>query len=439
MMVKRSLQRRLTVMLGGAILISGLLSGLISFVLAYSEAKEFQDDTLRQIALLTSRSGGVLPENEGLRHNNAKTSLDDTDARINILHLPGEARPTWLVENLSPGLHTLRIGGERSRIFLQKDVSGKITVVIQPTDIRDELAINSALRTFAPLVIFLPVMAWLIMRIVRNELIPIGNLAGYLDAQPTDRPRPLPDKDVPDEIIPFVHAINRLLDRVVTLLGQQRRFIADAAHELRTPLTALSIQVQNLRQAGSLESMKERILPLQDGIERARRLTEQLLNLARVQAETAEPASVNISEMARGLIAEYLPMAETKNIDLGLDEVAQLILPGTPENFRLILKNGLENALQHIPEGGEVTIKLLYSNDDQSGFEILDNGPGIPVSELGRVLNPFYRLPGKTGGGSGLGLAIAIEAAACQSGSVSLLNRPEGSGLIFRYLQGAKS
>ena len=236
-----------------------------------------------------------------------------------------------------------------------------------------------------------------------------------------------------------MHAINRLLDRVVTLLGQQRRFIADAAHELRTPLTALSIQVQNLRQAGSLESMKERILPLQDGIERARRLTEQLLNLARVQAETAEPASVNISEMARGLIAEYLPMAETKNIDLGLDEVAQLILPGTPENFRLILKNGLENALQHIPEGGEVTIKLLYSNDDQSGFEILDNGPGIPVSELGRVLNPFYRLPGKTGGGSGLGLAIAIEAAACQSGSVSLLNRPEGSGLIFRYLQGAKS
>jgi two-component system, OmpR family, sensor kinase len=142
--------------------------------------------------------------------------------------------------------------------------------------------------------------------------------------------------------------------------------------------------------------------------------------------------------MARGLIAEYLPMAETKNIDLGLDEVAQLTLSGTPENFRLILKNGLENALQYVPEGGEVTIKLLYSNDNGSGFEILDNGPGIPVSELKRVLDPFYRLPGETGEGSGLGLAIAIEAAACQGGSVSLLNRTEGSGLIFRYLQRAK-
>ena len=424
-------------MLGGAILISGLLSGIISFVLAYSEAKEFQDDTLRQIALLTSRSLGALPENKGLRQDNAKMFLDDTESRINILHLPGDARPGWLAEDLSPGLHTLLIGGERSRIFLRKDVSGKLTVVTQPTDIRDELAVNSALRTFAPLVFFLPVMAWLVMRIVRSELMPVGNLAGYLDAQPTHQPRPLPDTDVPNEIIPFVHAINRLLERVNTLMGQQRRFVADAAHELRTPLTALSVQVQNLRRAGSLESMKERILPLQDGIERARKLTEQLLNLARIQAGAAETTSVDISEMARGLIAEYLPLAETKNIDLGLDEAARLTLMGTPENFRLILKNGLENALQYVPEGGEVTIKLLPSNDDGSGFEILDNGPGIPVPELKRVFDPFYRLSAETGEGSGLGLAIAIEAAACQGGRVSLCNRPEDRGLIFRYLQGS--
>jgi signal transduction histidine kinase len=130
-------------------------------------------------------------------------------------------------------------------------------------------------------------------------------------------------------------------------------------------------------------------------------------------------------------------LAETKNIDLGLEEAARLTLSGTPENFRLILKNGLENALQYVSEGGEVTVKLLSSGGGGSGFEILDNGPGIPVPELKRVLDPFYRLPGEIGEGSGLGLAIAIEAAACQGGSVSLLNRPEGQGLIFRYLQGA--
>ncbi len=81
-----------------------------------------------------------------------------------------------------------------------------------------------------------------------------------------------------------MQAINRLLERIGILMGQQRRFVADAAHELRSPLTALSVQSQNLDQAGSLESMRERVVPLQVGIERTRKLTEQLLSLARLQA-----------------------------------------------------------------------------------------------------------------------------------------------------------
>lgn len=436
-MIRRiSLQRRLTLLLGGAILISGMLSALISFVLAYDDAKEFQDDTLRQIAFLTARDTETLPENKGLQNKHGEIPLDDAEARISVIHLPNDSRPAWLAENLSSGLHTLQIDGEQSRIFLRKNIGGKMTAVTQPTDIRNELAINSALRTFAPLVLFLPIMAWLIMRIVRHELAPIKNLAGYLDAQPTDQPRQLPDKNIPREIIPFVQAINRLLKRVTILMGQQRRFIADAAHELRTPLTALSIQVQNLRQAESLEGMRERIQPLHDGIERARKLMEQLLNLARIQAGAAETTSVDISAMARRLIAEYLPLAETKGIDLGLDEAAPLTLSGSPENFRLLLKNGLENALHYTQAGGEVTIRLLSSTNAGAGFEICDNGPGIPVSEQEHVFDPFYRLPHATGTGSGLGLTIAMEAATCQDGRLSLLSRPDGSGVVYRYLQG---
>jgi two-component system OmpR family sensor kinase len=109
-----------------------------------------------------------------------------------------------------------------------------------------------------------------------------------------------------------VHAINRLLERVNHLLGQQRRFIADAAHELRSPLTALSVQAQNLAHAGSLDAVGERLLPLQEGIERARQLTEQLLNLARTQAGSNGRNEVNISLLARELIAEYCPSPRRK-------------------------------------------------------------------------------------------------------------------------------
>lgn len=423
-------------MLGGAILLSGLVAALVSFILAYGEAKEFQDDMLRQIALLTTRSAtSTSTNNEWPRQNQAKIALAEPESRISVIHLlPDAPRPDWLAGNMSSGLHTLDRAGERLRVFLQEDPSGKITVVSQPTETRDEIAINSALRTFAPLLFLLPVMAWLIMRIVRSELRPVRNLADHLDAQPADQPRPLPDKDVPDEIIPFVHAINRLLDRVMNLMGQQRRFVSDAAHELRSPLTALSIQVQNLKQAGSIESMNERILPLQAGIERARKLTEQLLNLARIQAGTAETTTVDVTAMSLKLIAEYLPMAEAKGIDLGLDAEEPLMLSAVSENLRLILKNALENALKYAPVGGEVTLRL-YLDDESAVFEIIDNGPGIPAPEMERVFDPFYRLPGASGEGSGLGLAIAREAAACQGGRVSLLNRPEGRGLIFRYCQ----
>ena len=202
-------------------------------------------------------------------------------------------------------------------------------VVAQLTAMRDEIAINSALQTLIPLLLLLPLLVWLIVRVVRGELAPIARMAKGLDEQPADRPQAIAGDDLPDEITPFVHAINRLLARVNLLIGQQRRFVADAAHELRSPLTALSLQAQNLMHAGSLDAVRERVVPLQDGIERARHLTEQLLSLARTQASVAEESMIDVSEMARELIAERLPLAEAKGIDLGLEETATFSCGGS--------------------------------------------------------------------------------------------------------------
>lgn len=180
--------------------------------------------------------------------------------------------------------------------------------------------------------------------------------------------------------------------------------------------------------------MRERVPPLLDGIERARRLTSQLLSLARTQADTREQVATNVSAMAREMIAEYLPVAEARHIDLGLDEIAPLSLHAEPDALRLIIKNALENALKYTPEGGEVTLRLLNEGGNAI-IEVVDDGPGIPASERKRVFDSFYRMPGTTGEGSGLGLAIAREAANRLGGTVSLHERREGSGLVFRYQQ----
>ena len=433
--MKRSLQWRLSLLLGGAIVISGLVAAIASLILAYAEAKEFQDDMLRQIAMLESRSMRNPAGTDGSSQNNiAELVLADPESRISVIHLPGDRRPEWLAKDLTSGFHTLDTNRERLRVFVKMGPLSKTTVIAQPTDTRDEIAMNSALRTLVPLLLFLPVMAWLIVRIIRRELAPISRLASHLDAQPAERPRQLSDEGVPVEIAPFIQAINRLLKRVNDLMGQQRRFIADAAHELRSPLTGLSVQATNLKQAASLEAMRQRILPLEAGLERARKLTEQVLSLAKTQAERLTSTEVDASAMARELIAQYLPMAEVKGIDLGLSETAPLTLNAAPDILRLVISNALDNALKYVPDAGVVTLRL-YTDDDSAVIEVVDNGPGIPAAERQRVADPFYRIPGTAGEGSGLGLAIAMEAATSLGGSVILLDRPEGSGLVFRYRQ----
>jgi two-component system OmpR family sensor kinase len=432
--MKRSLQRHLSFMLGSAIVLAALVAAAASFSLAYVEAKEFQDDMLRQIATLAAghAAESALPRPQS--SNPADSAISDPESRMSIVHLPKDVRPDWLADDLPPGFHTLTDGTDRLRVFVIDGRQGERTAVAQPTDARDEIAIHSALRTLIPLLLLLPVLAWLIVRIVRSELAPVTRLSKSLDQQPADRPHALSDDDIPDEIRPFIHAINRLLERVNYLMGQQRRFIADAAHELRSPLTALSVQAQNLRQAGSLEAVRERVIPLQAGIERARHLTEQLLSLARTQAEVNGDATADVSTMARELIAEYLPMAEAKGIDLGLEEVMPLSVPASPEVLRLILRNALENALKYTPDGGEVSLRLL-SDDFDTVIEVVDSGPGIPCVERERVFDSFYRMPGAAGQGSGLGLSIAREAAVRLGGTVSVHERQDGPGLVFRYRQ----
>ena len=429
--MKRSLQRHLSLVLGATILLAGLVAAIASFSLAYLEAKELQDDMLRQIATLSpGNNAHSLFRNP--EQDTANGEFDDPESRFTIYHFPLDVQPAWLSRELLPGLHTVDAGTERLRVFVRDDKAGKRTVVTQLTDARDEIAINSALRTLVPLLLLFPVLVWLIVRIIRSELAPIIHLSRRLDEQSADNPHPLADDNLPQEITPFVSAINRLLGRVNLLVGQQRRFIADAAHELRSPLAALSLQAQNLLNAGSLDAMRERAVPLQAGIERAIQLTEQLLNLARTQASNHGVDDINVSVKVREMIAEYLPKAEAKHIDLGLDESEAFSMKAPPEVLTLIIRNALENALKYTPDGGEVTVRLRNHIDDVV-IEVIDNGPGIPRLERESVFESFYRIPGTAGVGSGLGLAIAREASNRLGGTVSLHDKQQGHGLVFRY------
>jgi two-component system OmpR family sensor kinase len=430
--VNHSLQQRLAYMIGLAIVVAGLIAAVASFFFAYFEAEQLQDETLRDIALLTAdRLGNAKADDAGDPQDEL---IDDTGLKLVVVRLSQPGRPAWLPQSLRPGFHTLESDMGRVRVYVSDASQGRPTAVGQPTAVRDQMAMDSALRTLIPVLILLPVLVWLTTHIVNSELAPLRRLAERLDAQSPEDPHPVPDRRVPEEVRSFVHAINRLLTSINRLMGAQRRFIADAAHELRGPLTALSLQAQNLEEASSVEAMRERIDPLKAGIERARRLTEQLLNLAKAQAGKEENRRVDLSTMVRETMEEFVPAAEARGIDLGLAEIERLEVVARPDTLRLILKDALDNALAYTPVGGQVTIRLMREGPDVV-IEVLDTGPGIPIGHREQVFEPFYRIPGSPGSGSGLGLAIARDAAARAGGIVTLHDGPGGLGLLFRYTQ----
>jgi len=425
--MSRSLRGRLSKTLASVILVGGLAASGVSFYLAYDEAQEFQDDTLRQIAVLST---GTRPDNREL--DAVGRSIEDPESRITIVNLPEDPRPDWLPTEIADGLHTLPVPNrhESMRVFVRSVDPAHQLVVAQSTDSRDEIAINSALRTGIPSLLLLPLLVMALAWVVGRELRPLRRLAGRLDEQSSLHLDTLPRQGLPDEITPFVDAINRLMERVNRLASKQRRFIADAAHELRTPLAALSLQAQNLAKADSAEQMQERLLPLQQGVERARKLTVQLLDLARLQERTSVPVTVDLPMLCRELITETLPLADAKRIDLGMGDVVGSI-ESDPETLRLILGVGLENALRYTPKGGEVTLRLRQTATARH-IEILDSGPGIPDGEIERAFEPFHRLTNhQEKHGSGLGLAIAREAAGSIGAELRLHNRHDRPGLIF--------
>lgn len=429
----QSLLRRLWLWMTVSVVLVGLGTAALSYFFGYQEANELQDTQLRQIASLAHRWGNV-PDSA---LNPAGADVDK-DARIVVQRLgaPVAANGLQLPANLADGMHVVQSGGHTWRVFVRQGDQGRIAVA-QRTDLRTDAAIDSAQRTLFPLLALIPLLALLSAWVVRQALRPLQQMASSVDARRESDLHPLPETDVPQEILPFVRSINRLLQRLQTAMEQQRRFVADAAHELRTPIAVLSMQVDNLGPLQLEPEARARIGALQQGLRRARAVVEQLLSLARSQDEqTATVQRIDPAQVVRDVITDLLPLAESRSIDLGLDRADPVQVHTDPAQLYTLLRNAVDNALRYTPTGGRVDLRVLAA-PDKLVIEVQDTGPGIPPELLEQVFEPFVRLPGTEGEGSGLGLAITRQIAKRLGGSVTLENT-HGGGLILRYVQPTK-
>lgn len=422
--LKQSMQFRLSAWLSLVILCVAVVAGAFSFFASFDEANELQDEQLTQIASLVNRQ--VLAAANA--RSSANRSETDVEARFVVQTLPqfGSAMGTTgsgailFPADLANGLQTVAIGREEWRVFVRTIDAGPRVAVAQLTSVRDEIARDGALRTVLPFVILMPVLLLLVGDLIRQMFKPLRRLACEIDSRAEQDLQAVGDTGLPSEVRPFVVAINRLLSRVADSAALQRRFVADAAHELRSPLTALSLQAERLDAAEMSSQAKERLGALRQGLQRTRVLLSQLLTFARLQEDRkAANTRVSVRQVFRQVVEDLMPLAEHKQIDLGVVGEGDASIVADAMDLKTLVKNLVENAIRHTPRSGRVDLSLRTTST-QVILQVDDTGPGISEDERQRVFDPFYRVLGNDDEGSGLGLSIVKTIATRYRAEISL-------------------
>jgi two-component system OmpR family sensor kinase len=424
--VMNSLRTRLFLSLTIVIVAAGLAAGALTYRWAFEEAIELQDSILTQI-------GAVARSSQQLSSALINRKVEP-ETRVTIEEIDGSnnASPDGRVlHDLKDGLHLVTRSNENWRFLVLTRPDKTRLAIGQPTVIRNEIARDTALRVALPMALLIPFLMLVVGLVIRQTLNPISQLAHKLDDSKASDLDTLPLKGMPTELRPFVASINRLLERIHVMVDQQRRFIADAAHELRSPITALSLQAENLDQVELPADSRSRLVVLKEGARRTAHLLDQLLALARSDLSNiaAQPIT-QVDQCAKDVMANLLPRARQRGIDLGFKILDPVSVRGDPAMLASLIRNLIDNAIRHTPEAGRIDVGL-YQDGARAIFQVEDTGPGIPDAERERVFEPFYRGSGPVNDGTGLGLSIVKRVVARLNGSVQLENITglAGSGL----------
>jgi two-component system, OmpR family, sensor kinase len=224
------------------------------------------------------------------------------------------------------------------------------------------------------------------------------------------------------QLAPVARTFNEMQRRLAELDIARKQFIANASHELRTPIFSLGGFVELLEEEDpSPEERDEFLRTMREQIERLTKLTTDLLDLSQLDAGAMvmSAGSVDLGDLAREAAREFGPRAEAHGSRLQLRTAARpVIAVADRERVRQIIRILLDNALQHTPQGTEISVTANSSSRRRAELIVSDQGAGIPQRVQGRIFERFYT--GDSSGGSGLGLAIASELAQRMDGRITI-------------------
>lgn len=423
------------------------LSMALEYSLAYTVAKKAYDRELNNDLVVISRQ------------------LSFQDGRLS-LPLPAVARQILVSDELSETVFQIRgpdnevIDGNRElpaieflpdmepgRAYFRDDIHnqrevrvaymfaqvrgmpGAVLVQVAETEEkRSLLASNIIGGVLAAQFVLLPLALLLVWFGLSKGIAPLEEIRSTIRERKPQDLSPIQRADVPEEIRPFIDSINDLMRRLEASMQSQQRFVADAAHQMRTPLAGLKMQAELALRQRDLAGIEQTMRQIAVGADRASRLINQLLALARADSHAQAPMDRIDLEVLVGEVArDWVQFARNKGIDLGYESPGHpAMIEGNAMLLRELFGNLIDNALRYTPRDGAVTV-AIDSSGEHVVVTVADDGPGIPESERDLVFDRFYRVLGTGTEGSGLGLAIVREITELHRGDVKLLPSERGA------------
>jgi heavy metal sensor kinase len=239
-----------------------------------------------------------------------------------------------------------------------------------------------------------------------------------------------------DEIGRLAETFNQMIGRLERAFERERQFTADASHELKTPLAVLRGDIEvALRRERTSEEYKRVLQSSLEEIARLTKLTEDLLTLARSDANEAvlELEDVELDRLASEARAYIAPLANSAGVSLSYNPPdSPVIVEGDHKRLKQLLVNLLDNAIKYTSDGGSAKLSLGVENSS-AVIEVADTGRGIPSNAVPHIFERFYRQTDPRDSrvtGFGLGLAISKWIVDAHGGSIEAQST-EGVGTSF--------
>ena len=414
-----SIRSRIVFTLVSALIVAGLVASWATYHSTRSELSGLFDEQLRHTALELIERGdndikhtilvGQSPEMRFL--------VQIYDASTNRVYLSRRTDALPLAESV--GFSDIKDeAGTEWRQFTAT-VGTKIVQVAQPMDVRDRLAVSSAMNIVQPMFILIPFLAIAIWFVIVQALQPLNRTARAVAKRSPSSMTPIDTEGLPYELKSLVDAINSLMRRLGDSLSAQQRFASDAAHELRTPLALMQAQLElfSAEHPDMLPETTKFLALLREQTERLTQMTKTLLEMSNLQ-QVARNEQIQLAPMVEEVFTDLALLAEKRNITLEMEGDGFLI--GSDALIYRLLFNLTENAVKYNRSGGSVKVSVTQK-PEKLLIRVSDTGCGVPEEYQQSIFQPFFRVDksrSREYGGVGLGLSLVWEIANLHGGCV---------------------